>query len=315
MPRSLQVLSLSDLHSGDEGRRARFIDGLRASMLDIGFFALVDHGLDAGLIERAYAEVGRCFDRPLEARLADRRPDLSHQRGYTPVGMEHAKDHTAPDLKEFWQVGRERKAGEEATFVDNVWPVGMDGFRTTIQHLFLDLDRVAMDLLRATALALGREAAWLTTMAEGGNTIMRLIHYPPLGHDVLPGAVRSAEHEDINLITLLIGSTASGLQVKDHDGSWIDVPPGHQHIIVDAGDMLQNLTNGLVRSTTHRVVNPDTSDTSRYSMPFFVHPRYDVDLSPQPEFIDQTGGEARFPSLDARTYLHQRLREIGVEVD
>ena len=140
----------------------------------------------------------------------------------------------------------------------------------------------------------------------------RIIHYPPLGDDVLPGAVRSAEHEDINFITLLVTATADGLEVMDHDGSWIEVEGDARYIIVDSGDMLQNLTNGLFQSTTHRVVNPKDTTSRRFSMPMFVHPRNDIDLTPRPEFIAQTGGKPLYPSITAGAYLHQRLVEIGL---
>ena len=149
-------------------------------------------------------------------------------------------------------------------------------------------------------------------MAHNGNTILRVIHYPALGENSPKGAVRSAQHEDINLITLLVGATADGLQVMDHDGTWIEVEGNHDHIIVDSGDMLQNLTNGLFKSTTHRVVNPPDAKSDRYSMPMFVHPRDDVDLTPLPEFIEMTGGEALYDSITAGDYLYQRLVEIGL---
>ena len=141
---------------------------------------------------------------------------------------------------------------------------------------------------------------------------MRIIHYPPLGNDVPEGAVRSAAHEDINFITLLVTATADGLEVKDHDGSWIKVQGDARHIIVDSGDMLQNLTNGLFKSTTHRVVNPKEANTRRYSMPMFVHPRNEIDLTPHPDFVAMTSGTAEFASINAGDYLHQRLKEIGL---
>ena len=149
-------------------------------------------------------------------------------------------------------------------------------------------------------------------MTIDGNTILRVIHYPPLSPSTPDGAVRSSQHEDINLITLLVGATADGLQVQDHDGSWIEVEGNHEHIIVDSGDMLQNLTNGLFKSTTHRVVNPPNAYSDRYSMPLFVHPRGEIDLTPREEFIQQTGGEQQYPKISAEEYLHQRLVEIGL---
>ena len=149
-------------------------------------------------------------------------------------------------------------------------------------------------------------------MSEHGNTIMRMIHYPPLDESMPEGAVRSAAHEDINFITLLVTATADGLEVMDHDGTWIQVKGDQDAIIVDSGDMLQNLTNGLFKSTTHRVVNPKNANTRRYSMPMFVHPRNEIDLTPHPDFVKMTGGTPLFPSINAGDYLHQRLKEIGL---
>lgn len=159
---------------------------------------------------------------------------------------------------------------------------------------------------------MGREESWLSNMAIDGNTIMRMIHYPAISDDANPTSVRSAEHEDINLITLLVGASADGLQVMDNDGSWISVAANHDHIIVDSGDMLQNITNGLFKSTTHRVINPDDSRDARYSMPMFVHPRDEVDLTPDPSFVALTGGVPLYESITAGEYLLQRLKEIGL---
>ena len=200
--------------------------------------------------------------------------------------------------------------------MENVWPDNhLPQFREVIDDLFSRMENVSQNLLESCSLYLGKPKSWLGSMAEDGNTIMRIIHYPPLGDDVLPGAVRSAEHEDINFITLLVTATADGLEVMDHDGSWIKVEGDATHIIVDSGDMLQNLTNGLFKSTTHRVVNPANSTERRFSMPMFVHPRNEIDLTPRPEFIELTGGKALFQSITAGDYLHQRLVEIGLAED
>ncbi|MAE78910.1 MAG: 2OG-Fe(II) oxygenase, partial [Euryarchaeota archaeon] len=218
---------------------------------------------------------------------------------------------------EFWQTGRSHPtSGKKPTYVENVWPENhLPQFRDVIDGLFSRMENVSQNLLESCSLYLGKPKSWLGSMAEDGNTIMRIIHYPPLGDDVPPGAVRSAEHEDINFITLLVTATADGLEVMDHDGSWIKVEGDATHIIVDSGDMLQNLTNGLFKSTTHRVVNPANSTERRFSMPMFVHPRNEIDLTPRPEFIELTGGKALFQSITAGDYLHQRLVEIGLAED
>jgi isopenicillin N synthase-like dioxygenase len=174
------------------------------------------------------------------------------------------------------------------------------------------MEQLSQNLLQSCSLYLDKPMDWLGSMAEDGNTIMRIIHYPPLGNDVPKGAVRSAAHEDINFITLLVTATADGLEVMDHDGSWIQVEGDASHIIVDSGDMLQNLTNGLFKSTTHRVVNPENSNERRFSMPMFVHPRNETDLTPRQEFVEMTGGKVNYQSITAGDYLHQRLVEIGL---
>ena len=174
------------------------------------------------------------------------------------------------------------------------------------------MENLSHQLLSAASIYLGKPAGWLSEMATDGNTILRIIHYPPISPNAPEGAVRSAAHEDINFITLLVGSTADGLEVKDHDGSWIKVLGNHEHIIVDSGDMIQSLTNGLFKSTTHRVVNPKDATDDRYSMPLFVHPRNEIDLTPRDEFVQMTGGVANYPEITAGEYLHKRLVEIGL---
>ena len=212
-------------------------------------------------------------------------------------------------MKEFWQTGR---TIDDPDFHKNIWPEQPADFEGAIDGLYIAMESMSSELLAAASLYLGKSESWLPDMSHNGNTILRVIHYPALGKNSPEGAVRSAQHEDINLITLLVGATADGLQVMDHDGTWIEVEGNHDHIIVDSGDMLQNLTNGLFKSTTHRVINPPDATSDRYSMPMFVHPRDDVDLTPLPEFVEMTGGESLYDSITAGEYLHQRLVEIGL---
>ena len=295
--------------------RSDFVSTMGEALKDIGFFALKNHGIDLKLIESAYANASDFFARGDDEKLHHERLDIQRQRGFVPFGVEHAKGNPAPDLKEFWQSGRtlpedHPKADE---FPANIWPdETQPDFQITIDGLFQEMEKLSGELLSAASLFLGKPRNWLSDMAEDGNTILRVIHYPPISPDTPPGAVRSSQHEDINFITLLVGSTADGLEVMDHDGSWIKVEGNHHHIIVDSGDMIQSLTNGLFKSTTHRVINPDNSTSDRYSMPLFVHPHNDIDLTPLPEFIAMTGGEAKFPPITAGEYLHQRLEEIGL---
>ena len=234
------------------------------------------------------------------------------------IGIEHAKDNPAPDLKEFWQTGRTLPDGHalKSEYPTNIWPTGdCPEFGPAVDGLYIQMEALSRTLLEICSQYLGMGPDWLPDMAIDGNTILRVLHYPALGEDVVEGAVRSAQHEDINFITLLVGASADGLEVMDHDGGWIAVEGNHEHIIVDSGDMLQNLTNGLFKAVTHRVINPPDATSDRYSMPMFTHPRDDVDLTPRPEFVARSGGVALYPSISAGGYLRQRLIEIGLIED
>lgn len=312
--RSIPVVDYADFLSQDEKRKLKFIQAVGDSLKDIGFFALKNHGIPLEAVEESYRLGDEFFALSDEVKRSYLQPQIAHQRGYTAFGVEHAKNNPAPDLKEFWQTGRSHPtSGKTPTYVPNVWPDRhVSGFKPVIDGLYVQMEQLSQNLLQSCSLYLDKPMNWLGSMAEDGNTIMRIIHYPPLGNDVPKGAVRSAAHEDINFITLLVTATADGLEVMDHDGSWIQVEGDASHIIVDSGDMLQNLTNGLFKSTTHRVVNPENSNERRFSMPMFVHPRNEIDLTPRQEFVEITGGKVNYQSITAGDYLHQRLVEIGL---
>ena len=314
MTRTIPTVDFALARSPDKEDRKAFTQQVGDALQDIGFFALVNHGIDTQLIAEAYTQCDRFFDLVEDVKRSYLHPNIAHQRGYTAFGIEHAKDNPAPDLKEFWQTGRAYPSdGEVPTYPENVWPnAHAPEFKATIEELYTGMEELSKKLLAACSRYLGKSENWLPDMAEQGNTIMRMIHYPPLDSSMPEGAVRSAAHEDINFITLLVTATADGLEVMDHDGSWIQVKGDEKAIIVDSGDMLQNLTNGLFRSVTHRVVNPKDSNSRRYSMPMFVHPRNEVDLTPHPDFVAKTGGKPKYQSIKAGDYLQQRLREIGL---
>lgn len=314
MGRSIPIVDFRLALSSDVEDQEAFVNRVGHALRDIGFFALTHHGIDLSLIETVYDQAERFFLLDSSIKQGYARPEASHQRGFTPFGVEHAKDNPAPDLKEFWQTGRGQQGSEDDhRYPANVWPSEhLPEFEANVDGLYNRMEALSITILEACSEYLGREPSWLPEMTERGNTIMRIIHYPPLDADTPEGAVRSAAHEDINFITLLVTATAAGLQVQDHDGSWIDVEGNHEQIIVDSGDMIQNLTNGLFTSTTHRVVNPGDATTRRFSMPMFVHPRNEVDLTPREAFVERTGGTMRYPRITAGAYLHQRLREIGL---
>ena len=273
---------------------------LHDALADTGFVVVTDHGIDLSRLHEAYAAVEAFFARP-EAEKRSFMVGTDGQRGYTPFGREHAKDADAPDLKEFWHVGRDEIA-------PNVWPDEPAGFAREVAWLYDALDALGLKLLRALTEPLGVAEDTFDEMAAGGNSVLRLLHYPPLSEGADPRSIRAAAHEDINLITLLVSASAAGLELKDRQGRWhaIDAPP--DSVIVDTGDMLARITNGALPSTTHRVVNPEGPNTSRYSMPFFLHPRPDAVLSVFPQYRDGTEAE----DITGGDFLAERLAQIGL---
>lgn len=306
---NIPVVDLGDWREGGAAR-ARFVATVGEGLADTGFFAVRNHGVSDELTKRAYDVAKQFFHMPegVKSRYTD--PAKKGQRGYTGMGKEHAKDAKAADLKEFWQVGR--PGWNHPQYGDNPEVTEVPGFVATLAELYRQLDSLGSILLRAAALHIGEPEQRFAELAENSDTIVRVLYYPPIGTEVPAGAVRSAAHEDINFITLLSGATSEGLELLRRDGTWMPVHTGFDTIVVDAGDMLQNISNGLYKSTTHRVVNPGDSTSERFSMPCFVHARSEVDLSPLPSCVARTGGEAKYPRITAGEYLDQRLREIGL---
>ncbi len=303
------VLSLEDFDGGS----GRFPTALGRAWRDTGFVGIRDHGISDELIEQAYTVFRQFFALPTEIKQQYHRPGIGGARGYTGFGVEQARDHDVPDLKEFWHVGRELRSDNPFPdiLLPNVWPAEIPAFKPAALALYQALDALGARLLSALALDIGLNADWFADKINRGNSILRPIHYPPI-RDAVPGAVRAARHEDINLITLLIGSREQGLEILSRDGQWVPVSTLPGTIVVNVGDMLQRLTNHVYPSTTHRVVNPagQAARQARYSIPFFLHPN--------PEFLIQTlpqcRGEDRpdrYPEpITANDYLQQRLREI-----
>lgn len=307
MTRHVPELSLKAFTQGDAAARAAFSDALMAGLQDYGFIILKDHDVPISLLDRAYGMAEQVF----ALDDAEKRRYAAGLRGYTPFGTEHAKDNAFPDLKEFWQIGREVPEGEtlDEAFPANVWPEGVAGFRQTFLSLFEGLDETGRQLLRALAPRLGLGEAYFDPLVRHGTSILRVLHYPPVPDDADPGAVRSAAHEDINFITILVAAKGAGLQLLDRDGTWLPVETDPSNLIVDSGDMLQRLTNGVIPSTTHRVVNPDGPNVSRYSMPFFMHPSSATSLNCLPSCV---GEGARYPDITAGDFLAERLKAIGL---
>lgn len=308
----IPALSIRDLSP------AAFTAALGRSFRDHGFAVVADHGLDEAMIAQAWNLTARFFALPADVKYRYHVPGGAGQRGYTPFGREIAKDAPAHDLKEFWHVGREAGAGAPlpASMPGNIWPdADIPGFRNSMVQMFSAFEELGHRLLSAIAADLGLDARWFEDPVHQGNSILRLLHYPPLtpADAAEEGAVRAGAHEDINLITLLLGAEEAGLQLLGRDGRWIDICPPPGALVVNIGDMLQRLTNHVLPSTTHRVVNPAAarSGISRYSMPFFLHLRPDFVIEALPGCVSDDNPR-RYPPITADAYLKQRLREIGL---
>lgn len=308
--KSVPVLSLKQYVEGDDRARIEFIDGLFSGLKEFGFITLRDHSIREDLLDNAYDLSEQLFSLSKSEKMKYSMPD-GGQRGYTPFGREHAKDSPAPDLKEFWHVGRDLPPSHRLAkeFHSNIWPTELPEFRSTFQELFKALDDTGRILLEALTHPLQLPKEYFAEMTESGSSILRLLHYPPLAPNTPSQCVRAAAHEDINLITLLVSASASGLELLDRDGRWLPIEADRHSIIVDSGDMLARITNDILPATTHRVVNPTGPNVSRYSMPFFMHPNPDAMLS----CLEACkGAKAKYPDILANDFLNERLREIGL---
>ncbi len=306
----LPVLSLS-------ADKASFSAAIGDSFKTFGFALVKDFAIDRGLIERAWKLSAAFFALPLEEKLAFHDPAIGGARGYTPFGIEIAKDAQHHDLKEFWHVGRDLPPGSplaDASMPPNVWPAQPEGFREVFSELYRQFDAVGATILSRIALYLGLDEQWFDGPIEEGNSVMRLLHYPPL-EDIQGEAIRAGAHGDINLITLLLGAEEAGLELLTREGKWIPANPPEGALVVNVGDMLERLTNHMLPSTIHRVRNPDAARArfSRYSMPFFLHLRSDFYFVTLPQCVTPDNPD-RYPvSITADQFLQQRLREIGLK--
>jgi isopenicillin N synthase-like dioxygenase len=308
----IPVVDLHDFTHGTKAERERFVKTFGDGLVEFGFVTVDRHEVPVDLTHRVFELASQFFALPVETKRKYILPEAGGARGYTAFGKERAVGATAHDLKEFWHVGQESVSGELAKlYPGNVWPGELPGFRPTILEIFRSLDRCAQHLLKATALYLKLDETHFSSMAEQGNSVLRIIHYPPIPENAPVDAVRAAAHEDINLITLLCEASTGGLEIKTRDGKWMPVSSLDGQIVADAGDMLQLATNAVIPSTTHRVVNPPTGNNkSRFSMPFFVHPRPEVLLEPAAPTVGADG--PKYAAITAHDYLTDRLRKIGL---
>lgn len=315
---TIPTVDLNEFFSGDTRLRNKFVREIGDSFSNIGFAIVSNHGLSDQLRDDLYKAVKEFFALPDEVKSKYDIPGLAGQRGYTGKMKEHAKGRNTGDLKEFYHIGQTVPDGHplKQEYIDNVFPDEVASFRETTLATYAKLQEIGTQLLRAIALYLNLPEEYFTEQVRYGNSILRPIHYYPIEDpDSLPAdAVRSAEHEDINLITLLMGASAEGLEALNSDGIWVKAAPTPNQLVINVGDMLQRLTNGRLKSTTHRVVNPprERMHEPRYSIPFFLHPVSSMDLTCLESCID-TDHPKRFSNMTAGEYLDERLREIGLK--
>lgn len=308
-------VDLRDFVHGDIETKARFVAALGDAYENIGFVAVKNHLIQDETVQKLYKEVQSFFDLPIDVKLKYEIAGLAGQRGYTSFGKEHAKDSNAGDLKEFWHFGQQVTDGDpiQSEYPENVFTDELPGFNEIGIKAYQELEKTGQYMLRAIAIHLGLDEHYFDDKIHNGNSILRPIHYPPITSEP-KSAVRAGQHEDINLITLLIGASAEGLQVLNKQNEWVDVTALPDHIVVNVGDMLQRLTNGKLKSTTHRVINPPREkwSTPRYSIPFFLHPRSEMRLDCLPSCV-AAGEKPQWEPISAGEYLDQRLAEIGLK--
>jgi len=311
---TIPSVNLKDFISNDSTKKQKFVNEIGKAYEDIGFVALKGHFLDETLVENLYKEVKSFFDLPVETKQAYEIPGIGGQRGYVSFGKESAKGKKEGDLKEFWHFGQYVDDNEKlkAEYPENVIVEELPEFNKVGKETYQMLEKTAKYVLRALALYLGLDEMYFDNYIHNGNSILRPIHYPPITQEP-DEAVRAAAHGDINLITLLMGAQGRGLQVQNHEGEWIDAIAQDDELMINVGDMLSRHTNNKLKSTIHRVINPPKElwGTSRYSIPFFMHPISDMKLDVLEECVDENNPKA-FEDITAGEFLTERLIELGL---
>jgi isopenicillin N synthase-like dioxygenase len=308
-------VDLRDFLSEDPARKQKFVNEIGKAYEDIGFVALKGHFLNDQLVDDLYAEVRNFFNLPLDNKTKYEIPGIGGQRGYVSFGKEHAKGRSAGDLKEFWHFGQyvsnDSKYANE--YPENIKVLELPNFNSIGEEAYKMLEKTGVYVLRALALYIGLDEFYFDPYIKEGNSILRPIHYPPITDEPKDGAVRAAAHGDINLITLLMGAQGKGLQVQNNNGEWIDAMAQPDELMINVGDMLSRHTNNKLKSTIHQVVNPPRElwGSSRYSIPFFMHPVSDMNLNCLSECIDEKNPKL-FDDITAGDYLNERLVELGL---
>ena len=310
-------LDLAHFTDGTPEQKAAFVQALGDAYNNIGFVAIKNHGLTDEMTDQLYSTIKKFFSLPDETKQKYEVPELAGQRGYIGKGKEHAKGRSTGDLKEFYHVGQEVTDNDPIKdhYPDNIWPRELPEMEEIGLKVYKTLEAAGVKMLQAIALYLGMDEHYFDDKVHNGNSILRPIHYFPIENpDEVPAdAVRAAEHGDINLITLLMGASADGLQVLRKDGEWIPITALPEQLVVNVGDMLARHTNNKLKSTIHRVVNPpkEKMGTSRFSIPFFMHPRSEMDLSCLDNCVNEASPKL-YEDITAGEFLEERLREIGL---
>ena len=313
--RNIPVVDLDKFKNGNDTDRQAFVEQLGKAFHEVGFVCVVNHGVPKEVVDNFYNSSKEFFSLPVDKKRTYLLDGLAGQRGYTAFGTEHAKQSKVADLKEFFQIGQYVAADhpKKEEYPDNVYVDAVPEFSNLSEQLYKAFEQSGSYLLRAIALYLDLDEGYFDQYIKDGNSILRAIHYPPITHEP-ETAIRAEQHEDINLITLLVGASAGGLQLLTSDDEWLDITPEENEIVINVGDMLQRLTNNYLKSTTHRVVNPPKHQwhIPRLSIPFFLHPRSEMDLT----CLDSCVTEDRpiaYENMTAGAYLDERLREIGLK--
>lgn len=312
---SIPVVDLKQFTGGTPEEKAAFVQQLGKAYEEVGFVAVKNHGIPDDLIKDLYEYVQQFFALKTEEKEGYEKKELAGQRGFTSFGREHAKGYDAPDLKEFFQYGQEVTDSDpiKSGYPENVTVTHAPEFTPTLRKAYQAFEKSGMELLQAIALYLGLDEHYFDQYVHNGNSILRAIHYPPITQEP-ESAIRAEQHEDINLITLLVGASADGLQILTKTGEWVPVTSLPEQIVVNVGDMLQRLTNNRLKSTTHRVVNPPKEQwaSPRFSIPFFLHPKSGMSLRCLDSCIDGAHPKT-YDDATAGEYLDERLREIGLK--
>lgn len=313
--RSIPLVDLSKFVHGSAEDRNQFVSDLGKAFHEVGFVGVINHGVPKEYIDGFYRVSKEFFSLPVETKKKYEIAGLAGQRGYTSFGKEHAKQSKVADLKEFYQIGQyiSDDSPFKSEYPDNPFVTDVEGFSDYAKKLYKAFEEAGGHLLRAIAIHLDLDEQYFTEKITDGNSILRTIHYPPITEEPL-SAIRAEQHEDINLITLLVGASAGGLQLLNSEGEWLDIVPENDEIVINVGDMLQRLTNNYLVSTTHRVVNPPRElwHVPRLSIPFFLHPKSEMDLSCLPGTVTAEN-PLNYEPITAGDYLNERLREIGLK--